>query len=197
MLFLNTANSRLLRLNTFHQRYKYYSHSLSEEQDTIYSFISIDNALKFDVEVSRIRTVFKNVNDNSSLRREARSREASALKLVLIAPPSPYSPHYARLSRPPYSIVSVFDVNPLIPLGPAYVAAAVEAAGFQVEIVDLTFQSQQKINVNRIHRTILDLAPDIVGFSSFTSTIPTVYRLATLLKKSRPSLPLIVGGSHA
>jgi radical SAM superfamily enzyme YgiQ (UPF0313 family) len=91
----------------------------------------------------------------------------------------------------------VFDVNPLIPLGPAYIAAAVEAAGFRVDIVDLTFQSQQKVNLDRVHQAIFDLAPDIVGFSSFTSTIPTVYRRAKLLKKSSPSLPLIVGGSHA
>jgi radical SAM superfamily enzyme YgiQ (UPF0313 family) len=147
--------------------------------------------------MSSIRTFFKNINDNCPIQPVTRSSEASSVKLVLVAPPSPYSPHYARLSHPPYSLVSVFDVNPLIPLGPAYVAAAVEAAGFQVEVIDLTFQSQQKLNLNRIHRMILDLTPDIVGFSSFTSTIPTVYQLASLLKKSHPSLPLIIGGSHA
>jgi len=84
----------------------------------------------------------------------------------------------------------------MMPLGTAYIAASLEEAGIDVRIADLTFTFQEGININEIRRMIQHLEPSVVGISSFTSTIPTAYRLAKALKEESPALPIVVGGAH-
>ncbi len=122
---------------------------------------------------------------------------ASGKRVVLVAPPSPYPPHYEQLAYPPYTRVQVFNVNPLIPLGTAYLGASLEAAGFDVKVVDLTFSSQHGLSVDKVRDAVLDLNPDAVGLSSFTSTISAVNRIATALKEKQSDIPVVVGGPHA
>ncbi len=100
---------------------------------------------------------------------------------------------------PDSSAVKAMDVPtiPLLPLGVAYVAAALEAAGLDVHIVDLTFSIEGRYDVERVKEAVLNLEPGVVGLSAFTATIPSAYALATALKRDRKDVPLVIGGPHA
>jgi len=84
----------------------------------------------------------------------------------------------------------------MMPLGTAYIASSLEKDGIDVRIVDLTFTFQESININEVRRAVQRLEPSVVGISSFTSTIPTTYKLAEALRKESPNLPIVVGGAH-
>lgn len=85
----------------------------------------------------------------------------------------------------------------MLPLGVAYVAAALEQAKWDVKVVDLTFTMENHLDVTKIVDVITRLHPQIIGLSSFTSTILSIYKIATGIKRSRPDLPVILGGPHA
>ena len=101
---------------------------------------------------------------------------------MLVSPPSSHSPNH--------------PVVPMMPLGTAYIAASLEKDGIDVRIADLTFTFQESININEVRRAVQRLEPSVVGISSFTSTIPTTYKLARALRKESPNLPIVVGGAH-
>jgi radical SAM superfamily enzyme YgiQ (UPF0313 family) len=86
-------------------------------------------------------------------------------------------------------------MTPLIPLGPAYIAASLEEAGFDVKIADLTFINK-KFDVDLLKKAILKQKPDAVGLSALTWTISRTYELAEALKKEDRDLPIVVGGAH-
>jgi radical SAM superfamily enzyme YgiQ (UPF0313 family) len=109
-------------------------------------------------------------------------REKASDRVVLVSPPSSYSSNH--------------PVVPMTPLGSACLAASLEAADFDVRIVDLTFTFQQGIDIDKVARSVLRLEPNVVGVSSYTSTIPTTYRLAKALRQERLELPIVVGGAH-
>lgn len=112
-----------------------------------------------------------------------RERESGPKKrAVLVSPPSSHSPNH--------------PVVPMMPLGTIYIAASLEKAGIDVRIVDLTFTFQESINISSVHRAVQHLEPSVVGISSFTSTIPTAYKLARALREESPNLPIVVGGAH-
>jgi len=87
-------------------------------------------------------------------------------------------------------------MTPLIPLGPAYIAASLKEAGFDVKIVDLTFIDKRALNINEVKKAILRQDPDVVGLSALTWTISTAYEIANALKEEEPDLPIVAGGPH-
>ena len=87
-------------------------------------------------------------------------------------------------------------MTPLIPLGPAYIAASLEKAGFDVKILDLTFLDNRRIDIDKVKGAILGLRPDVVGLSALTWTIPSTYRLANALREEDGTTPIVVGGPH-
>jgi anaerobic magnesium-protoporphyrin IX monomethyl ester cyclase len=103
-------------------------------------------------------------------------------RVVLISPPSSHSPNH--------------PVVPMMPLGTAYIAASLEKAGIDVRIIDLTFTFQESIKIENVVNEAKRLEPTLIGISSFTSTIPTTYKLAKALKKELPAIPIVVGGAH-
>jgi radical SAM superfamily enzyme YgiQ (UPF0313 family) len=111
------------------------------------------------------------------LRRGARRR------VVLVTPPSSYSPHH--------------PVVPMMPLGPLYVASSLEEAGFDVRLVDLTFVFKEALNIEAVRSEVLGLNPAVVGISAFTSTILTAYRLAEAIKREEADVHVVIGGPHA
>ena len=117
-------------------------------------------------------------------------------RVVLVTSPSSFPTMYFRLPTPPYSIVPVVQMTPLLPLGPAYIAAVLEKAGFDVKIVDLTFIDNKKFDADMVKKAVLKLKPDAVGLSALTWTIPSAYRLAKALKEEASDLPLVLGGPH-
>jgi anaerobic magnesium-protoporphyrin IX monomethyl ester cyclase len=79
------------------------------------------------------------------------------------------------------------------PLGLAYLAAAVRAAGWRVSIVDANAWG---LDLEQTVQRILALAPDVVGA---TATTPTVLRAGEILagiKAARPRVSTLLGGPH-
>ena len=88
-------------------------------------------------------------------------------------------------------------MTPLIPLGSAYIAAALREGGFETKVADLTFIDKRRIDNQILKRGILEQEPDAVGISALTWTILQAYDLADALKEERPDLHITIGGPHS
>ena len=116
--------------------------------------------------------------------------------MVLVTSPSSFPTAYVRSNTYPFSMVPVVMATPIIPLGPAYIAASLEVAGYDVKVVDCTFMDQNKFDPWRVKDAVLGLGPDAVGISALTWTIPSAYQLAEAVKEDSPDTPVILGGPH-
>ncbi len=93
--------------------------------------------------------------------------------------------------------------DPVFPLGPAYVAGALEAAGQDVAVLDLCFVDDEALEAT-IATMIDDYRPDVVGLSlrnvddavhpKVTSYLG-LYRQVVEICRRSTSVPLVVGGS--
>ena len=82
---------------------------------------------------------------------------------------------------------------PTVPLGLSYVAAAFEAAGAEVEIIDYVINpySPEHLKVQ------LDtLQPDVVGANSVTLNFPRAADIIAAVKGHNPEIITIMGGPH-
>ena len=79
------------------------------------------------------------------------------------------------------------------PLGLAYVAAALEKAGFQVEILD-NYQLKKPIDYVKLETKRLD--PEIVGITCSSVTYQRCVETAKAVKEVKPSCKVVVGGWH-
>jgi len=93
--------------------------------------------------------------------------------------------------------------DPVFPLGLAYVAGAVEAAGHQVETLDLCFVDDDAIEPV-LHEAIAASAPDVIGLSvrniddvSYpkTTSYLGLYRRVVAACRESTDAPLVIGGS--
>jgi len=85
--------------------------------------------------------------------------------------------------------------NRMAPLGLLSIAAGLEQNGHEVFVHDcLGPFAPSGLSANA--RRILDLSPDLVGFSTTTSSFPDGYALAALIKKARPQIKTVFGGVH-
>ncbi|MDI6901574.1 MAG: radical SAM protein [Anaerosomatales bacterium] len=98
--------------------------------------------------------------------------------LLMQAPVALASPH-ARLSPP---------------LGLAYVAAHLEAAGHEVQLIDFNVSG---LNPQRVKLALGRVKPQLVGISAHTETYPNALRLAALVKEHDTTTPVVMGGPHA
>ena len=122
-------------------------------------------------------------------------KRKSKNRVALVTPPSSFPKTYARVPTYPY-LVPVISMTPLIPLGPAYIAASLEEVGLDVKIADLTFLDKKEFDVDKVKKAILGQKPDVVGLSALTWTIPLTYKLANALKEEDRALPIVIGGPH-
>ncbi|MCK5628593.1 radical SAM protein [Candidatus Bathyarchaeota archaeon] len=81
----------------------------------------------------------------------------------------------------------------LPPLGLAYVAAALEKASFQVEILDNYLLNKSTEEVKQI---VIKLNPEIVGMTCGSATYRTCVETAKAVKQALPSCTVVVGGWH-
>ena len=81
----------------------------------------------------------------------------------------------------------------LPPLGLAYVAAALEKAGFQVEILD---NYLLKKPIDYVKHEIKRLSPEIVGITCGSVTYRRCVETARAVKEALPSCRVVVGGWH-
>jgi radical SAM superfamily enzyme YgiQ (UPF0313 family) len=96
-------------------------------------------------------------------------------KVLLIAPPSS---SYLGAVRPP--------------AGLGYVAQALLEAGIQCKVEDMRTHSK----LTRLHRSIQNFQPDLIGVSLVSYEYLRSYRFIHNIKRTYPDIPIIVGGPH-
>lgn len=84
--------------------------------------------------------------------------------------------------------------TPSPPLGLAYLAGALEAAGATVEILDLVVMPN---NAATIAETIEAFRPDAVGVTAVTMTAENAFGIIREVKQAAPEVLTMMGGPHA
>jgi anaerobic magnesium-protoporphyrin IX monomethyl ester cyclase len=118
------------------------------------------------------------------------------MKTLLISPPYPLFGGETKFASPP--------------LGLAYIAAVLEEAGQEVDVLDCVVADYDNEYVNDHGLLIYGLEPDtilernaaykpdIIGISCLFSTVDlTVNDLADRIKEQHPSITIVLGGTHA
>jgi anaerobic magnesium-protoporphyrin IX monomethyl ester cyclase len=82
----------------------------------------------------------------------------------------------------------------LPPIGLMYVAAALEKAGFEVQMLD---NYLQKKPVAEVQQLVTQSQPQIVGITCGSATYPRCVETAKAIKAVLPSCRIVVGGWHA
>lgn len=65
--------------------------------------------------------------------------------------------------------------------------------GFEITLIDAKLE---RLDFAETHRRLVELAPDVVGFTAFTSEIKPAAYQAVLLKEALPETVTVVGGAH-
>jgi len=127
--------------------------------------------------------------------------------------PSPYDAQRGRhvtLVRPPaISTRFTYTIGVVLPLGPAYVAAALQKAGHRVAVVDALgeapLQRGPTTQPNLIYHGLaideivdrIDPATDAIGISvMFSQQWPHVEELVRAIHARLPDRPIFIGGEH-
>jgi len=79
------------------------------------------------------------------------------------------------------------------PLGILYIATFLKKKGIDVKVIDSFIEGY---TLEELEREILKEDPNIVGFSAMTCQVNAVLDIAKKLKKTKPSLKIIIGGPH-
>ncbi|MGD0566168.1 MAG: radical SAM protein [Candidatus Goldiibacteriota bacterium] len=87
-----------------------------------------------------------------------------------------------------------FGDESFMPLGIAYIAAALKKEGYEVQVNDLLIE---RMGDEAFLKNAFAFAPDVVGFTAVTPVVKSAFRLAGLIKKSMPETVTIIGGPHA
>ena len=82
----------------------------------------------------------------------------------------------------------------LPPIGLMYVAAALEKAGFEVQMLD---NYLMKKTTDEIQQLVTKLNPEIVGITCGSATYPRCIETAKVIKEALPNCKIVVGGWHA
>jgi len=109
------------------------------------------------------------------------------------------------LATPPF--YSPVPDEPLsLPLGPAYLGAALLAAGVEVRIIDGALETVTRLSANRylyglspdrLAQAILQTQPDLIGLSCpFTTRYSLFRQTVQSLRQVAPKIPIIAGGIH-
>lgn len=85
--------------------------------------------------------------------------------------------------------------NRMAPIGILSIAAFLEKKGHDVFIYDCNGPKVSS-QINKNVQKILDHNPDMVGFSTVTSSFPDGYRIASALKNKNPDIKTVFGGAH-
>ena len=80
-----------------------------------------------------------------------------------------------------------------IPLGLSYVAAALEKAGFEVQVIDNYLLEK---TVDQVKLEVEKLNPEIVGITCSSATYGRCVETAKAIKDTLPSCKVVVGGWH-
>jgi radical SAM superfamily enzyme YgiQ (UPF0313 family) len=112
--------------------------------------------------------------------------------------------------RPPLLVPTWSDSGPITPpIGPAYLASSLRAAGHRVQIVDGIGENPFQVTT-LFGETVLAIGlrseeiaerveadTDLIGVSCmFSQDWPEIRRLIGLVRRRRPGIPIIAGGEH-
>jgi radical SAM superfamily enzyme YgiQ (UPF0313 family) len=82
----------------------------------------------------------------------------------------------------------------LPPIGLMYVAAALEKAGFKVQMLD---NYLMKKSAEEVKQLITQINPEIVGITCGSATYPRCVETSKAIKQAKPDCKIVVGGWHA
>lgn len=88
--------------------------------------------------------------------------------------------------------LKTWSPNAYVPLGLAYIAAALEQAGHAVEVIDLNVH---RVKNHRLQQRIS--GSDIVGITGMITEYQTVLELVDIIKAANPRIKVILGGPLA
>ena len=111
------------------------------------------------------------------------------MKVVLINPPEMIAGEEDGAGFGARSFVKQLRVLP--PLGLAYLAAALERAGHDVELIDA---NALRLDPDETVKMAAASAPDAIGITCVTPLFPVVAYIGRSLKQALPDVPIIVGG---
>ena len=83
-----------------------------------------------------------------------------------------------------------------IPIGLAYCGAVAEAAGHEVEILDLALEKTVPASLERLRQRVSEGRFDLVGLTCMTVEYAGAVEAARAIKDCAPDLPVIFGGQH-
>ncbi len=86
------------------------------------------------------------------------------------------------------------EENPIPPLSLAYLAAALQKEGIEVQIMD---HLVSKYTPDKLRRELEQFKPDIVGATCVTLNYPTASRIMRVCKNFDPNIVTMLGGPHA
>ncbi|MBD3233321.1 MAG: radical SAM protein [candidate division Zixibacteria bacterium] len=104
------------------------------------------------------------------------------MKLLLIHPPS--SEVYDKFKRKSID---------RLPIGLAYIAAAAENTGWDVEVIDA---EAEKLALPELVSRVNNRKPDAIGITCTTPLFPISSKIASLVKGENPDIVTILGGPH-
>ena len=109
------------------------------------------------------------------------------MKILLVVPTSQYHSHYP-------AFLSFTD----FPTGPAYLAAALKAAGHEVYGLnpnnDTTFANQREMLETKLQRALADIRPDLVGTGGICTEYHFLKDAIQIIRKHAPETPIVLGG---
>ncbi len=86
-----------------------------------------------------------------------------------------------------------FEEFPRLLVTLPYLAASLEAAGHEVEVLDLLLS---RTSPDRIERRMARFRPGLVGITSVTLNHHIASRIAEYVRKCDPAVPIVMGGHH-
>ena len=98
------------------------------------------------------------------------------------------------MTTAPPSNAPWYQGKKLPPLGLSYVAASLEKAGFQVEMLDNYMLNKP---IDEVRQLVAMLNPEIVGITCGSATYHRCLETAKAVKETLPSCRVVVGGWHA
>ena len=114
------------------------------------------------------------------------------------------------LITPPAFTKKLRDMNPLPPMGPAYLGAVLEREGIEVKIIDSLIEDWDReedvngdiirvgLSFHDIEKKIVEYGPDMVGISClFTRQRRNAHEIARIVKANDKNAVVAIGGAHA
>ncbi len=108
------------------------------------------------------------------------------MRIALVSPPY-------DLIRQGYGSRHKISEGNLPPLGVAYVAAVLEAAGHEVAVIDAPAED---LDAAETLARVAAIGPELIGLSAVTATADSVYRVARHLRRELAGVPIVLGGAH-